>query len=475
MIDLSSLTLQLKDKPVIVMGLGKSGHATCDALRNAHIPYLAWDDDAKKRDDAVAEGFVVGDPAKAEIKHISFVVLSPGIPLTHPKPHPLVERARAAGKDVICDIELFYKAKPLAKTIGITGTNGKSTTTALIGHVLKVAGKKVEVGGNIGTSALDLDDISGHDAIYVFEMSSYQLDLCVNFTPTVSILLNLSPDHIDRHGSMEGYANAKARILGGSGTAIIGIDDKWTLELAKKAREERRRQVIAISTQGNADIRVTEDGMLVDTTMGGERKIADLKECKTLQGQHNWQNAASAYAAARVFGIDEKTIIDAFKIFPGLAHRQNIVTTIGTVTYINDSKATNDPAAAVALRTYKNIYWIAGGKPKSGNYPDCEKYLENVRHAFLIGEAEEQMAAWLEKKEIAVTKCGTLKSALSKAHKMAQGESLPEATILLSPACASFDQFRNFEERGETFVKYVKMLMETGDRFGRPAANGGRG
>ena len=474
MIDLSSLTPQLKDKPVIVMGLGRSGLATCRALKAARIPYLAWDDDDEKRAQALSEGFTLGDPAKVDIKGISFVVLSPGIPLTHPAPHPLVVRARAAGKDVICDIELFHKAKPLAKTIGITGTNGKSTTTALIGHTLRVAGKKVEVGGNIGTGVLDLDDISGQDAIYILELSSYQLDLCLNFAPTVAILLNLSPDHLDRHGSMAGYVAAKEKILKGVGTAIIGIEDEWTKELAKKALAAKRRQVIAVSTQEPSSIYVTSEGILIDTTMGGERKIADLKECKTLQGQHNWQNAASAYAVARVFGIDDKTIIDAFKIFQGLAHRQNIVTTIGTVTYINDSKATNDPAASVALKTYKNIYWIAGGKPKSDSYPDCEAQLKNVRHAFLIGEAEETMAQWLSQKGVAFTKCGTLKSALSKAHKMAQGGTSATATVLLSPACASFDQFKNFEERGDTFIKYVKQLIDTGDRFSRPAAGGGQ-
>ena len=473
MIDLSSLAPQFKDKPVIVMGLGRSGLATCRALKAARIAFIAWDDDAEKCAEARAEGFSVSDPMKIELKPVAFIVLSPGIPLTHPEPHPLVAKAKAAGKEIICDIELFHRAKPLAKTIGVTGTNGKSTTTALIGHTLKVAGKKVEIGGNIGTGVLDLNDISGQDAIYVLEMSSYQLDLCPHFAPTVAILLNLSPDHIDRHGSMEGYVAAKEKILGGSGTAIIGVEDQWTRDLAKKAQDQRRRQIVTVSTQGAAGVKVTGEGLLIDTTAGGERKIADLRDCKNLPGQHNWQNAACAYAAAHVLGIDDKVIIDAFRIFPGLAHRQNIVTSIGTVTYVNDSKATNDPAAAVALKTYKNIYWIAGGKPKGDTYPECEPYLKNVRHAFLIGAAQDSIHQWLTARGVAATRCETLKTALSKAHTMAQDQSLPEATVLLSPACASFDQFKNFEERGDTFVKYVKKLMETGDRFGRPASGGG--
>jgi len=449
MIDLTPLKFQLKGKPIAIVGLGKSGLHTHEACKAAGIETVLWDDNAASR-----KGFETEDLTKADFHRFALLCLAPGIPLTHPTPHPTVVLAQKANCPVICDIELFHRAHPKIKTIGITGTNGKSTTTALVGHILKTANVESAVGGNIGEASLSLPQLSPK-GVYVFELSSYQLDLCPTFSPDIAVLINLSPDHLDRHGGMGGYIAAKRKIFRGSGTAIIGLDDEWSRQvygdIANTARKDIPVSCLKPLSEG---ICVTEDGLLKDNG----RSIFNLKECRTLQGQHNWQNAAMAYAACTAQGVAVADIIAGFMTFPGLAHRQNIITVYKGVTYINDSKATNDQAAAMALRTYEPIYWIAGGKPKDGGYPDCEQYLSHVRHAFLIGEAEEKMGAWLKEKKTPFTRTGTLDVAVTAAHDMAQAEKRENAVVLLSPACASFDQFKNFEQRGDAFVSLVRKI-----------------
>ena len=442
MIDLKPLKSQLKNKPIAIVGLGKSGIHTHEACKAAGIETVLWDDNAAAR-----QGLTTEDLTQADFSRFSLLCLAPGIPLTHPKPHPAVLRAQKAGCPIVCDIELFHRAYPHMKTIGITGTNGKSTTTALIGHILKTAGIESAVGGNIGEASLSLAQLSDK-GVYVFELSSYQLDLCPTYAPDISILINLSPDHLDRHGDMAGYIAAKKKIFSGTGTAIVGIDDEWSRQVYDEVTHAERK-VVSVSCLSDADITVTADGIL---------RGFDLKQCKTLQGQHNWQNAAMAYAACTAQGIAVPAIIAGLKSFPGLAHRQNIITVYNGVTYINDSKATNDQAAAMALRTYHPIYWIAGGKAKDGGYPDCEKYIGHVRHAFLIGDAQEKMAAWLKSKNAAYILSGTLDKAVEAEAAMALKEKMINAVVLLSPACASFDQFRNFVHRGEVFVDLVRKL-----------------
>ena len=449
MIDLRPLKPQLKNKPIAIVGLGKSGIYAHEACKAAGIETVLWDDNAAGRKDLPTE-----DLTQADFSRFALLCLAPGIPLTHPKPHPAVVQAQKAGCPIVCDIELFHRAHPKMKTIGITGTNGKSTTTALIGHILKSAGVESAVGGNIGEASLSLPQLS-EKAIYVLELSSYQLDLCPTFAPDISMLINLSPDHLDRHGDMAGYIAAKKNIFRGPGIAIVGIDDDWSQQVYKDlAKSERKNIPVSCLTSPAEGIYVTADGLLKDKG----RDIFDLKGCRTLQGQHNWQNAAMAYAACTAAGVEVSAIIAGLKSFPGLIHRQNIVCVYNGVTYINDSKATNDQAAAMALRTYNPIYWIAGGKAKDGGYSDCEKHLTHVRHAFLIGDAQDKMAAWLEKQKTPFTRSGTLDQALTAAHNMAQQEKLKNAVVLLSPACASFDQFKSFEQRGEVFVDLVKKL-----------------
>ena len=454
MIDLSPIKLQLRGKPVAIVGLGKSGIHTHEACRAAGIETVLWDDNAATRKELSEKGLSTEDLTQADFRRFSLLCLAPGIPLTHPKPHPAVLQAQKAHCPVICDIELFHIAHPKIKTIGITGTNGKSTTTALIGHILKTAGVESAVGGNIGEASLSLPQLSDK-GVYVFELSSYQLDLCPTFAPDIAVLINISPDHLDRHGGMGGYIAAKKKIFRGMGAAIIGLDDDWSRQVYGDIANSARRDIpVSCLKPLSEGICVTQDGILKDNG----RAIFNLKECRTLQGQHNWQNAAMAYAACTAQGVAVADIIASFMTFPGLAHRQNIIAVHKGVTYINDSKATNDQAAAMALRTYNPIYWIAGGKPKDGGYPDCGQYLNHVRHAFLIGEAEEKMATWLDEKKVPLTRTGTLDAAVAAAHKMAQAEKRENAVVLLSPACASFDQFRNFEQRGDAFTTLVGKL-----------------
>jgi UDP-N-acetylmuramoylalanine--D-glutamate ligase len=449
MIDLAPLKPLLKGKPIAIVGLGKSGLHAHEACKAAGIETVLWDDNETGRKNLPTE-----DLRNADFSRFALLCLAPGIPLTHPKPHPAAVQAQKAGCPVVCDIELFHLAHPKMKTIGITGTNGKSTTTALIGHILKTAGVEHAVGGNIGEASLSLPQLS-LNGVYVFELSSYQLDLCPTFSPNISLLINLSPDHLDRHGDMNGYITAKKKIFRGEGTAIIGIDDDWSQQVYSDIAKAKRKTIpVSCLTQPAGGIYVTATGTLTDRGC----EIFNLKECRTLQGQHNWQNSAITYAACTAQGINVPDIINGFKTFPGLAHRQNIVAVYEGITYINDSKATNDQAAAMALRTYNPIYWIAGGKPKDGGYPDCEQYLNHVRHAFLIGEGEAKMAAWLRENKTPFTRASSLDTAVAAAHDMAMAEKRENAVVLLSPACASFDQFKSFEHRGDAFVALVKRL-----------------
>ena len=456
MIDLKPLKSKLKDKPVAIVGLGKSGFHAYAACKAAGIETVLWDDNPAVAAEAVKKGACVEDLTRADFSRFSLLCLAPGIPLTYPKPHPVVVQAQEACLGIICDIELFHRAYPEIKTIGVTGTNGKSTTTALIGHILKTAGVESAVGGNIGDAALSLPQLSG-EATYVFEISSYQLDLFRKYVPEISVLINISPDHLDRHGGLEGYVAAKERIFRGGGLAVIGIDDEETLKMYRRLVKSGRRKIVPVSceTSLSEGVSVTEEGILFHDGV----EVLDLKPCKNLSGQHNWQNAAMAYTACRLNGVSVPDIVRGLGSFPGLAHRQNVIAVHNDVTYINDSKATNDQAAGVALRTYKPVYWIAGGKPKDGGYEDCEKNIDHVRHVFLIGEASEKMAAWLKTVRVPFTLSGTLDQAVFAASDMALREKLQNAVVLLSPACASFDQFKNFEQRGDAFTGFVRDIV----------------
>jgi UDP-N-acetylmuramoylalanine--D-glutamate ligase len=446
-------------RKVAVLGLARSGRAAAAALIAGGAAVLAWDDSEKTRSGIAAE-LPLADPARIDWREVAALVLSPGIPHSFPAPHPAVVAARAAGVPIIGDIELLGRARPAARYIGITGTNGKSTTTALIGHILASAGQSVEIGGNLGPPALGLIPL-GERGIYVLEMSSFQLELVETLAFDIAVLLNITPDHLDRHGDMAGYVAAKTRIFAGDkagGTAVVGVDDEICRELAATLRRAGGRRVVPVSVRAAVrDGVYVDDGWLIDALDGAPTRILALAEAPRLPGLHNAQNAAAAYAVARSAGVSADAATAAIRSFPGLAHRQELVDTIDGVRYINDSKATNADATEKALACYETIYWIAGGLPKAGGITSLAPYFQRLRHAFLIGNATGEFAATLDGK-VSYTRCSDLGAAVAAAADRARGDDAPGAVVLLSPACASYDQFPNFEVRGDTFRRLVGEL-----------------
>ena len=447
---------------VAVFGLGRSGITAARALHAGGAIPILWDDSVSGRMQAEAEGFAVEDLSRADWSQFAALVLSPGAPLTHPKPHWTVDRARAAGVEIIGDIELFARAMARTpgtvrpKVIAITGTNGKSTTTALIGWVLKQAGLKVAVGGNIGIGVLALP-APAEVGVYVIEVSSYQLDLTTSFAPDVAILTNISPDHLDRHGGMEGYVAAKARLFQNpddTRLALIGIDDDWGLDLSREIVSDGW-PVLEVATLPDRGGRIVADGRLL--ARDGEH-IADLSGARSLPGRHNAQNAAFAYAAARAVGVSHNAAVEGLMTFPGLAHRMEEVGRLGKVRFINDSKATNADAARQALSSYERSFWIAGGRAKAGGIDELEDLFPRVVEAFLIGEAAGPFAARLGDTPHRIS--GDMASAVQAAAEAAAASGR-EAVVLLSPAAASFDQDPDFEARGEAFRAAVLNLGAT--------------
>ena len=461
--------------PAAVLGLGRSGMAAACVLERSGAQVWAWDDNGDVRDKARSLGLSIVDLNDCDWRKPVSLILSPGIPFHHPQPHPVVKLASDAGCEVIGDIELLARAQKEASFIGITGTNGKSTTTALLGHILESAGHKAQVGGNIGIPVMEFEPLGG-DGVYVLEMSSYQLDLCPSVVFDVAVLLNISPDHLDRHGGMAGYIRAKRRIFldqDASCTAVVGIDDDESRATLEGLRTGGGPAVIPVSGRSKVAGGVYAlGGILIDDTADLAEPVLDLNTAVALPGEHNWQNAAAAYAAASAAGVDRRTAAAAIRDYPGLAHRQELITVSDGISYVNDSKATNPDAAAKALACYSRIYWIAGGRAKEGGLEGLKAYFGRVVHAFLIGEAENDFAAFLEGK-VACSRCGDLATAVSLARARAIEDGAEGAVVLLSPACASFDQFRDFESRGDAFRALVKALPAIA--ASRPTGPGGEG
>jgi UDP-N-acetylmuramoylalanine--D-glutamate ligase len=447
-------------RDVAVLGLARSGLAAAAALAAGGARVHAWDDAAEKRAAAASAGISIDDPARLEWPRMAALVLSPGIPHTHPKPHPAAAAAKAAGVPVIGDIELLALSETKARYVGVTGTNGKSTTTALIGHILAASGKRVAVGGNLGTPALSLAPL-GKDGIYVLEMSSYQLELTQSLACDVAVLLNVTPDHLDRHGGMDGYVEAKRRIFDRQKSpqaAVVGVDDETCRGIADSLGRARRQDVVPISAERAVEGGVyVVDGVLTDDTGAKATRVMEMRRAPRLPGRHNWQNAAAAFAAARRVGVAVDAAVAGIESFPGLAHRQELVATIDGVRYVNDSKATNADAAAKALDCYDAIYWIAGGIAKEGGIASLRPFFPRIRHAFLIGAAAADFAATLGG-AVAHSEVGDLATAVARASEAARADGIAGATVLLSPACASFDQFANFEARGDAFHALVAKL-----------------
>lgn len=412
-----------------VMGLDKSGLAAVQHLIAKGCRVLAWDDNPAQLARAQALG---AEPTNlAEGSYDCPLVLTPGIGLTHP--------VALRFKEIIGDIELFVRDNPQARIVGITGTNGKSTTTALIHHILTSAGVNAAIGGNFGTSPLALPKAD----IYVIELSSYQLERCPSLRVEVGVMLNLTPDHLERHGDMQGYADAKAKLFAnGTGTCVYGVDDCWSKAMGEAA---------AASGWKAAPIQVPASG---------QYDGIDLTRLATLPGAHNWQNAIAALLACRALGLADTAIAKGLISYPGLAHRQQLAAERNGVRYVNDSKATNADATSKALGCYENIYWIIGGRAKAGGLNGLEGYMPRIRKAFIIGECAAAFGAWCEAHEVAYEQCGTLDAATRKASQLAEAEKRAGAVVLLSPACASLDQFKGYEERGTLFMSYVNTLLQ---------------
>ncbi len=420
----------------------------------------AWDDAEVTRAKAAEAGVPLCDLTQEDWSEFAALVLAPGVPLTHPEPHWTVKQAGAANVPVIGDTELFVQSLNAgageAHLIGITGTNGKSTTTALIGHILKSAGRDTQVGGNIGTAVLELAE-AAPGRHYVVEFSSYQLDLTPSLKPDTGILLNLTPDHLDRHGDMAGYAAAKAKMFAlqdAHDLAVVGDDDAYCAEIARNLTGPER-QLISVEHEVSDGVCVAE-GALSQRREGREVAGCSLLGIDGLRGRHNWQNAAAAWVACRRAGLSEDEILAGFKSFPGLIHRMEQVARSGDILFINDSKATNADAAARALDSFQTIYWIAGGLAKSGGIEELKSFFPRIVCAYLIGDAADDFAKTLSG-HTAIKQCGTLERAVTEAFEDASADGGP-AVVLFSPACASFDQYRNFEIRGEAFRSAVAAL-----------------
>ena len=440
-------------KRVALFGLGGSGRATVASLVAGGAEVSAWDDKPEAVAAAREAGIAVADLREAEWSGFSALVLAPGVPLTHPAPHWTVVKGEEAGIEIIGDIEIFCRERkrnvPTAPFVAVTGTNGKSTTTALIGHLLKTAGRDVQVGGNIGTPILSLDP-PRVGRYHIIEVSSFQIDLSPGLNPSVGVLLNVTPDHLDRHGTFERYTAIKERLVAAANTAVIGVDDRIGQAIADRLEQSGRR-VVRISAR-----RPLASGFYADATGvheandGAATEVATLGGITSLRGAHNAENAAAAVATVRRLGLHNPEIRQGLATFRGLHHRMEEVGRRGRVLFVNDSKATNADAAAKALASFDRIYWIAGGRPKEGGIESLTGFFPRIAKAYLIGEAAESFAATLGL-SVECELSGTLAAAVAAAARDAAVDRAPEVVVLLSPACASYDQFQNFERRGDAF------------------------
>jgi UDP-N-acetylmuramoylalanine--D-glutamate ligase len=455
-----------KGKSVAVFGLGASGIAAAQSLREGGAIVSAWDDGVPARDAAIAADIPLVDLSVADWSGFAALVLAPGVPLTHPEPHWTVKRAEEHGVAIIGDIEIFARERashaPGAPFIAITGTNGKSTTTALISHILRHAGLDVQMGGNIGRAILTLDPPEP-GRFHVIEMSSFQIDLTPTLGPTIGVMLNVTPDHLDRHGTIEHYAEIKERLVLGADIAAIGIDDDFGLAMLRRRTSVGPAVAFSAEKSIAPGYSLLEDTLVCSNREGLAVKLGSLQGVPTLRGRHNGQNALAAVAAVRecLNALGRSTDLDwqgALSSFPGLPHRMEEVGRIGKVLFINDSKATNADSTEKALKSFpRDVYWILGGKPKAGGITSLEPLFGGVAKAFLIGEASDDFAATLDGK-VPFERSGTLDEALWAASDAAQMSDAAEPVVLLSPACASYDQFRNFEVRGDAFRGLVASL-----------------
>lgn len=453
---------------VAVLGLGRSGLAAARALKEGGAVPVCWDDNPGARERAEAEGFSCADLGRVgAFDEVATLIVSPGIPHLYPKPNPVVRAALLAGVPVDNDIGLFFRSVATGewdefdqppKVVAITGSNGKSTTVALLHHILEEAGRDSQMAGNIGRGVLDIDP-PGNGGVVVLELSSYQTELARALTPDIAVFTNLSPDHLDRHGGMGGYFAAKRRLFseGGPDRAIIGIDEEEGLflagQLSEAASDDRVIRISAAQKLTGPGWQVfARKGFLSEYRKGRQVASIDLRPMQGLPGAHNHQNACAAYSAARALGLAPRMIEAGLASYPGLPHRSQTIAEAGGVRYVNDSKATNVDSALKALGAFKNIRWICGGLEKDGGLDALKGQAGAVRKAYVIGR---EAAAFAMRLEVEAEVCTTMAEAVARAMEEAeQGD-----TVLLAPAAASFDQYDNFEQRGEDFIAEVRKKL----------------
>ncbi|MEN8831188.1 MAG: UDP-N-acetylmuramoyl-L-alanine--D-glutamate ligase [Pacificibacter sp.] len=461
--------LGYEEQNVAILGLGRSGMATAKAVVAGGGEPICWDDSVEARTAAEDEGYTLRDLSKqGAFDDIAVLVVSPGIPHLYPEPNKIIQAAWTAGVPVDNDIGLFFRSfgsgdwmdhDTPPRIIAVTGSNGKSTTSALIHHILTETGTPAQLAGNIGRGVLDLDEPQDGEVI-VLELSSYQTDLARSMTPDIAVFTNLSPDHLDRHGGMGGYFAAKRRLFaeGGPDRAIIGVDEVEGQYMANQLVDNvADGRLIRISSgqklKGAGWNIYAHKGFLSEWRKGRQAGSIDLREIAGLPGAHNHQNACAAYAACRAIGTSPKLIAEALNSFKGLPHRSQIVGEKDGVRFVNDSKATNVDAAAKALQAFKSIRWIAGGMGKDGGISELSEHLGAVAKAYLIGFSAKDFA--LQLGDTPYELCDTMEVAVAKAAAEAQAGD----TVLLAPAAASFDQYPNFEKRGEDFIAKVDALL----------------
>lgn len=453
-------------KSVAILGLGRSGLSAARALEAGGATPICWDDNAAARERAESEGFEIRDLGRSgAFEGIAWLVVSPGIPHLYPTPNKVIAAAWEAGVPVDNDIGLFFRSfgsgawdmydQP-PRVVAVTGSNGKSTTSALIHHVLTEAGKPAQLAGNIGRGVLDIDPPED-GGVVVLELSSYQTDLARALTPDIAVFTNLSPDHLDRHAGMGGYFAAKRRLFaeGGPDRAIIGVDEAegryMVNQLTHGAADDRVIRISAVGKLSGPGWNVfARKGFLSENRKGRQAGSIDLRKVPGLPGAHNHQNACAAYAACRALGLAPRMIEDAFHTFAGLPHRSQRVGEKDGVSYVNDSKATNVDAALKALQAFDNIRWICGGLEKEGGLAALKPAFPHVAKAYVIGREAAQFALQLEGCDVAV--CTTMAAAVAQAS----AEAVAGDTVLLAPAAASFDQYDSFEKRGEDFIAEVE-------------------
>ena len=454
---------------VAVLGFGRSGKATLHALQAGGAQVVVWDDGAAARDAAQADGFTLRDLSKVSgFDSIVRLIVSPGISHLYPMPNPIIVAAWRAGVPVDNDIGLFFQSfatdewsgyTTIPRVIAVTGSNGKSTTSALIHHILSESGRATQMAGNIGRGVLDIDP--AHDGeVIVLELSSYQIDLARALTPDVAVLTNISPDHLDRHAGLGGYFAAKRRLFseGGPDRCVIGMDDSegefLANQMAMGATDDRVIQVSSGQKLDNAAWSVfARKGFLSEYRKGRQVTSIDLREIDGLPGAHNHQNACAAYAACRTLGLSPKALVAAMHSFGGLPHRSQLIGEKNGVRFVNDSKATNVDSAAKALQAFPNIRWICGGLQKEGGLEDLMPYVGAVQHAYVIGREAENFARQLP--GVMATVCGTMAVAVAAAAE----DAMVGDVVLLAPACASFDQYDSFETRGDDFMAQVQVII----------------